>query len=80
MTPFLERLIAGGPGYIANQTEGCISLRPAGDTVDALEAFQPTVDRVFENEGDGYSICGEPHQSSEYPIDYYDLIVLSFEK
>ena len=80
MSSFIEGLVAGGSDYIVTATKGGLSLRPTGDSVEALEAFQPIAQQVFDKEGDGYNIYGYPHYTRDHSKDYCDLIILVIEE
>tara|TARA_B100000378_G_scaffold239676_1_gene207633 strand:+ start:345 stop:584 length:240 start_codon:yes stop_codon:yes gene_type:complete len=76
MTPFLEKLIAGGPGYRASVSNTHIGVTPDGADEAALIAFQPIAHQIIENAGDGYSLHPEPKRNSDYSTDYYDAIMI----
>lgn len=78
MGKFLDDLLAGGPGYVVERTEGGASVKPISRSDADLIAFQPVADRVVRNNGDGYSIYNEL-RSSDHAVPYYLIFVLTIE-
>ncbi|KYC30533.1 MULTISPECIES: hypothetical protein [Sphingobium] len=74
MTPFLQSLIEGGPGYVVKVDGIEISVSPVGYDEESLIAFQAVADQIIEHAGDGFYLYPLPHRSSDYGRDYYDGI------
>ncbi|PNU04605.1 hypothetical protein [Novosphingobium guangzhouense] len=79
MTPFLESLMEGSPHYRVEQRGNMVSFQATGDTEDTVTLFQPTVERLRKNEGDGYSIYNE-HPTSSFGYNLIDLVVVELEE
>jgi hypothetical protein len=79
MDTFLEKLLAGGPGYVVEKTKNSAGLKPVSRSDQDLAAFQSTADAVFQNVGNGYSIVID-HFSDDHAERYCDNILIEFDQ
>ncbi|MBT0671277.1 hypothetical protein HT136_23175 [Novosphingobium profundi] len=80
MTPFISQLLEGGSKYRVKRSGLSVVVEPASSSEAGLQAFQSIAEQIVENRGDGYDFATRPLRSSDYAIDYYEILVLTLHE
>lgn len=73
---FIEKMLAGGPGYSVTPSQGGASFKPVSSCDADIDVFQGVVTLLEDNVGDGYMIH-LTHPLSDRPGNLVDLVVIA---